>query len=75
MNCVQTLDLVTEALDGALGESQRVEFEGHVRACTACGRYVDQLRIAIEALRRLPKSGRANPRRAELIEEFRKQFR
>lgn len=75
MNCSQTLDLVSEALDEALPEDQRTEFEEHLRACTACGRYVAQLRLSVEALKHLPPQGTPNLRRAELIEEFRKKFR
>lgn len=75
MNCQQTLDLVPEALDETLTESTRREFLGHLSACGACRNYVEQLRLSVQALKRVPTQGKPNPRRAELIEAFRKKFR
>ena len=75
MNCARALDLVSEALDQALPPDQRIEFEEHLVECDACGRYVAQLRLSVEALKHLPPQGTPNLRRAELIEEFRKKFR
>jgi anti-sigma factor RsiW len=75
MNCAELLDVVSDALDGTLAEDARVEFDEHLRACAACRTYVEQLRISIESLKRIPEQGRPNPRRDALIEAYRKKFR
>ena len=75
MNCKEALDVVSEALDETLAENARREFFEHMDQCSACRSYVDQIRISVEALKSLPKSGRPNRRRAEIIEAYRKKFR
>ena len=75
MTCVELLDAVSDALDGTLAEDVQGEFDAHLRACPACRNYVEQLRISIESLKRIPKKGRPNPRRDALIEAYRKKFR
>lgn len=75
MNCAEVLDVVSEALDGTLVEEVRLQFDEHLGECLACRTYVEQLRLSVEALKRVPKRGKPNPRQAELIEEYRKKFR
>jgi anti-sigma factor RsiW len=75
MNCKEALDVVSEALDGTLEEHARKEFLEHMDQCSACSSYVEQIRLSIQALKSLPKSGRPNRRRAEIIEAYRKKFR
>jgi predicted anti-sigma-YlaC factor YlaD len=75
MNCAEVLDVVSEALDGTLVEEVQKQFDEHLGECFACRTYVEQLRVSVEALKRIPKQGKPNPRQAELIEEYRKKFR
>ena len=75
MNCIKALDLVTEALDDALEADVRADFDDHLAECPSCRRYVEQVVVSVETLKRSPTPGRSNPRRSELIEEFRKKFR
>jgi predicted anti-sigma-YlaC factor YlaD len=75
MNCVELLDVVSDALDGTLAEGVRTRFDEHLRACAACRNYVEQLKISVESLKRIPREGRPNPRRDALIEAYRKKFR
>jgi predicted anti-sigma-YlaC factor YlaD len=75
MNCVELLDVVSDALDGTLAEGARAGFDEHLRACAACRNYVEQLKISVESLKRIPREGRPNPRRDALIEAYRKKFR
>jgi predicted anti-sigma-YlaC factor YlaD len=75
MNCAELLDAVSDALDGTLAEGAQTEFDEHLRACRSCRTYVEQLKISIESLKRIPKEGRPNPRRDALIEAYRKKFR
>jgi len=36
MNCDDAIERFSEALDGALGEGERAEMEGHLAGCAAC---------------------------------------
>jgi anti-sigma factor RsiW len=46
--CQELVELVTDYLEGALDERDRVAFEAHVAVCDGCGEYVEQLRATIE---------------------------
>ena len=37
-HCIACEELLTDALDGALGEIDQTWFDGHVKTCAACGR-------------------------------------
>ena len=46
--CRELVELVTDHLEGALPERERVRFEAHVAACEGCDAHVEQVRRAIE---------------------------
>lgn len=75
MNCVRTLDLMVEALEGDLDSGLRAEFDEHLRDCDKCRHYVEQVQVSIETLKRSPRPGSHHPRYDALIEEYRKKFR
>jgi len=70
MNCYETIDLMGDALEGCLAPESRAGFDEHLEECAACRNYLDQLRITLDALERLPRPRVTNPRRSELIEAF-----
>jgi anti-sigma factor RsiW len=47
MKCREFVEFLMEYLDGALGESERRVFEGHVEACPACVNYLDTYRETV----------------------------
>ena len=71
MNCVEALDLVIAALEGAVPAALRPDFDAHVAACNNCRNYLDQLTITMSALAHLPREREPNPRRSLLLERFR----
>jgi anti-sigma factor RsiW len=45
--CQQVVELVTDYLEGALSGSDRRRFERHLRGCSDCTNYLEQIRITI----------------------------
>jgi anti-sigma factor RsiW len=53
--CRQAVELMSDYLDGALPERDRVRLEAHLADCPHCSEYLAQLRVTLDAL------GRASP--------------
>jgi anti-sigma factor RsiW len=47
MKCREFVEFLMEYLDGALGDSERRVFEGHVERCPACVNYLETYRATI----------------------------
>ena len=47
LTCRELVELVSDYLDGALPDAERMRFEAHVAACEGCDRYVEQIRTTI----------------------------
>jgi anti-sigma factor RsiW len=71
LTCRELVELVTDYLEGALTPGQRRRFERHLGTCSACPRYVEQLRATIRVLGRLAEDDVPGPARGALLEAFR----
>ena len=49
--CSGIVELVTDYLEGALGDAERARFEAHLTECEGCDIYLDQMRSTIESAR------------------------
>jgi anti-sigma factor RsiW len=49
LSCQELVELVTDYLEGALPEDERRRFDEHVDGCEGCRRYVEQMRVTLEA--------------------------
>jgi anti-sigma factor RsiW len=47
LSCQELVELVTDYLEGALGEADLRRFEQHIAGCGGCTRYLAQLRATI----------------------------
>jgi len=72
MNCYETIDLMGDELEGRLAPGLRAGFDGHLEECRPCRTYLDQLRVTLQALERLPRPATTSGRRSELIEAFKR---
>ncbi len=54
LNCQMLVQLVTEYLEGALIDEEKVRFEAHLARCPPCGTYLVQIRRTIELCGSLP---------------------
>jgi anti-sigma factor RsiW len=50
LTCQGLVELATEYLDDALSPAERELFELHVVRCSACARYLEQLRMTVGVL-------------------------
>jgi predicted anti-sigma-YlaC factor YlaD len=53
MACRELVEVVTDYLDGALGELDQRRFEAHLAECDGCRDYLDQMRRTVDAVGRV----------------------
>jgi anti-sigma factor RsiW len=51
--CRTIVELVTDYLEGALPEDDRVRFTAHVSTCTHCAAFVEQIRVTLRVVGRI----------------------
>jgi anti-sigma factor RsiW len=71
LTCHEMVELVTDYLEGRLDGTERRRFESHVAECDGCTRYVDQMRMTIDALGRIPPETISPEAERELLDAFR----
>jgi anti-sigma factor RsiW len=71
ITCRELVELVTDYLEGTLSSRDRVRFERHIGACKYCNTYLDQMRITIRTLGRLPEESLEPDARDALLDTFR----
>jgi anti-sigma factor RsiW len=69
--CQQLVELVTDYLEDRLPGSARLRFEAHLARCSGCRTYVEQVRVTIRALGRLPAESIEPEARDRLLALFR----
>jgi anti-sigma factor RsiW len=70
LSCQELVELVTDYLEGALPEEERLRFEDHISRCGACTIYVEQIRETISLLGHLPEGALSPEAERELLEAF-----
>jgi anti-sigma factor RsiW len=71
MACNELVEVVTEYLEGTLGDEDRQRLDAHLEECPYCAEYVEQFRETIAATGELTPESIPPERRAELLESFR----
>ncbi|HYN31412.1 MAG TPA: zf-HC2 domain-containing protein [Ilumatobacteraceae bacterium] len=72
VNCAHLVEVVTEWMEGALPDTERVQVEEHLAICPNCTDYIAQLRHSIEVLRESPRQVPPAEARDALVEAFRR---
>jgi anti-sigma factor RsiW len=70
MTCQELVELVTEYLEETLPGRDRARFERHLAGCPYCTNYLDQMRITIRVLGRLPEESLEPAARDALLDAF-----
>jgi anti-sigma factor RsiW len=70
MTCQELVELVTDYFEGALSARDRARFERHISGCPHCTTYLDQMRITIRTLGRLPQEAVSPVARDALLSAF-----
>jgi anti-sigma factor RsiW len=71
LSCQELVELVTDYFEGALPPDERERFEKHAATCQGCGVYLEQMRVTIRLLGRLPVDALPAGAERELLEAFR----
>jgi anti-sigma factor RsiW len=71
MACQELVELVTDYLEGRLSPADRERFDAHIAGCDACTAYLEQMRMTLAALGRIPEESISAPAREELLVAFR----
>ena len=72
LRCIELVEVVTEWMEGALDDEDRVRLEAHLVTCGSCTSYVAQLRMVPVLLRRQPPHGPPPAARAALLDALRR---
>ena len=77
VRCVEFVESVTDWMEGALGDDERLALEEHLVVCPHCTEYLVQLRLSAAVLRQVDDTAlRAAPpqaARTALLDAFRRQ--
>ena len=71
LSCQELVELVTDYFEGVLSPDGQARFEAHAERCQGCGVYLEQMRVTIELLGRLPADRIPDDAERELLEAFR----
>jgi anti-sigma factor RsiW len=71
LSCQELVELVTDYLEGALSEEERLRFDDHIGRCDGCTVYLEQMRVTVSLLGHLPPPALSPEAEAELLEAFR----
>jgi predicted anti-sigma-YlaC factor YlaD len=71
LTCREVVELVNDYLEGALTADEEELFERHLSSCEGCRRYVDQMRLTIDAVGRIGEADVPAATRDRLLTAFR----
>ncbi len=71
LNCKETVELVTDYLEGALLPELQAQLEQHLDGCPGCTTYLAQMRQTIQTLRTLTDETTPSTSRQQLLQTFR----
>jgi anti-sigma factor RsiW len=69
--CRQVVDVVTDYLEGTLDPQLAAALEHHLRDCPGCDNFVEQMRVTVRELRRLPIETISDQAKRDLVDAFR----
>ena len=71
LTCQELVELVTDYLEGALTDADRLDFERHLVWCSWCRDYVDQMRLSVDLTGEPGETEPPSPLREQLLDAFR----
>jgi anti-sigma factor RsiW len=71
LECREFVELVTDYLEGALPDRERIRFEVHLAECDGCSGYFEDMRRMIGSLHDLPEPPPDPATRDALLRAFR----
>ena len=71
MDCQELVAVITDYLEGAMADDDRVRFDAHLAECPFCTSYVEQMRATIARLGALPDDPLPPAVRSDALAAFR----
>ena len=71
LSCREFVELVTDFLEGALPEEERLRFEDHISRCDGCKAYLEQIRQMVAVSGRLTEGALSPDAERVLLDAFR----
>jgi anti-sigma factor RsiW len=71
LSCQELVELVTDYLEGALPDGERLRFDDHIGRCDGCETYLEQIRQTITLLGHFPHEALAPEAETALLVGFR----
>jgi anti-sigma factor RsiW len=71
MPCQELVEVLTDYLDGVLGERDRLRLEAHLEECEACTAYLEDFRMLIAAAGRIEPEQISPELEVGLLQAFR----
>ncbi len=71
LSCRELVELVTDYVEGALSEEERLRFDEHIGICAGCRIYLEQMRQTIVVVGRLSEESLAPDAERVLLDAFR----
>jgi anti-sigma factor RsiW len=71
MACLELVELVTAYLEGYLAMNERARLEAHLATCAGCRTYLEQMRVTLRALNRLPDPRLSTAAHEQLLRLYR----
>jgi anti-sigma factor RsiW len=68
--CRELVELVTDYLEGILPPAESARVERHLAGCDGCSAYIEQMRITLRALGRIPEESISIAARDALLHAF-----
>jgi anti-sigma factor RsiW len=69
--CREFVELVTDYLEGALPESERIRLEAHLSECDGCSGYLEDMRRLVGSLDEVPEPPPSPQTREALLRAYR----
>jgi anti-sigma factor RsiW len=71
MPCQEIVEVITDYLEGAMRARDRRRFERHLDDCPHCRNYLEQMRLTIRTVGRIPVDSLSPDARDDLVRAFR----
>ena len=71
LTCRELVELVTAYLENGLSPADRTRFEEHIMTCPPCRAHLDQMRVTLRVLGRVPEESIALDAERALVAAFR----
>jgi anti-sigma factor RsiW len=71
LSCQELVELITDYLEGTLGERDTRAFESHIAGCDGCTEYLDQMRRTIRVVGTLTPNDLTQAAETALLQAFR----